>query len=81
MASSTVDPKAEAGIEVQVRPGPLDSDRSENEERTADEHVPKSRLRRFVALFWDTLDGPARDRRYVQKLDTFMLYVGIGTIL
>ncbi|KAF2158613.1 hypothetical protein M409DRAFT_71553 [Zasmidium cellare ATCC 36951] len=55
MASSTVDPKAEAGIEVQ------------------------SRLRRFVALFWDTLDGPPRDRRYVQKLDTFMFsYICLG---
>ncbi|KAK4496443.1 hypothetical protein PRZ48_012423 [Zasmidium cellare] len=42
MASNTVDPKTELGIEVQVRSDPLESDNSEKEERTGEEEVPSS---------------------------------------
>ncbi|EME84980.1 uncharacterized protein MYCFIDRAFT_187776 [Pseudocercospora fijiensis CIRAD86] len=31
-----------------------------------------SRWRRIVGLFWDSVDGPPRERRYIQKLDTYM---------
>lgn len=29
--------------------------------------------RRLVGFFWDSVDGDPRDRRYIQKLDTFLL--------
>jgi hypothetical protein len=29
--------------------------------------------RRIVGLIWDSVEGDARNRRYVQKLDTFLL--------
>ena len=33
----------------------------------------QSRWRRIAGLFWDSVDGPPRERRYIQKLDTYML--------
>lgn len=37
---------------------------------------PKSALwRRIVSLVWDTADGDPEYRRYVQRLDLFVLYV------
>jgi len=37
---------------------------------------PKSTWwRRAVGLIWDSVEGDARNRRYVQKLDTFLLSV------
>lgn len=29
--------------------------------------------RRLVGYVWDSVDGDPRDRRYIQKLDTFLL--------
>ncbi|KAI1077758.1 major facilitator superfamily domain-containing protein [Whalleya microplaca] len=35
--------------------------------------------RRFVGFFWDSLDGDPRDRRYIQKLDTYLFsYICLG---
>ncbi len=34
---------------------------------------PRPRWRRFAGLFWDSLDGEPRERRYVQKLDAYLL--------
>lgn len=33
----------------------------------------RSTWRRLVGYFWDSVDGDPRDRRYIQKLDTFLL--------
>lgn len=35
--------------------------------------VKASRWRKFLGFFWDTFDGDLRDRRYVQKLDSYLL--------
>lgn len=34
---------------------------------------PTNWWRRTVGLVWDSVEGDARNRRYVQKLDTFLL--------
>ncbi|KAI8712418.1 MFS domain-containing protein [Fusarium sp. LHS14.1] len=35
--------------------------------------------RRLVGFFWDSVDGDPRDRRYIQKLDTFLFsYICLG---
>ncbi|KAH6887546.1 major facilitator superfamily domain-containing protein [Thelonectria olida] len=35
--------------------------------------------RRILGYFWDSLDGDTRDRRYIQKLDTFLFsYICLG---
>lgn len=34
--------------------------------------------RRLLGLFWDSVDGDPRDRRYVQKLDSFLLCVTLN---
>ncbi|KKA25177.1 hypothetical protein T310_0768 [Rasamsonia emersonii CBS 393.64] len=49
-----------------------------DESRDGDQ--PKtSRLRRFLGLFWDTLDGDPQERKYVQKLDLFLFsYIMLG---
>lgn len=44
-------------------------------DESRDEDQQTSRLRRFLGLFWDTLDGDPQERRYVQKLDLFLLSV------
>lgn len=33
------------------------------------------RWRRWAGFFWDTLDGDLRERKYMHKLDTYLLYV------
>ncbi|KAI1870651.1 uncharacterized protein JN550_005194 [Neoarthrinium moseri] len=39
----------------------------------------QSRWRRWAGFFWDTLDGDARERRYMQKLDTYLFsYICLG---
>lgn len=42
---------------------------------TLQEPASDSRWRRFLGFFWDSLDGDLRDRKYIQKLDTYLLYV------
>lgn len=34
---------------------------------------PNSRWRRIIGIVWDTFDGSPQERRYVRKLDTFLL--------
>ncbi|KAJ9134340.1 Pantothenate transporter liz1 [Pleurostoma richardsiae] len=48
-----------------------------------DEHLPETKKtswwRRLVGLIWDSVEGDPRDRRYVQKLDTFLFsYICLG---
>ncbi|KAI5922270.1 major facilitator superfamily domain-containing protein [Camillea tinctor] len=39
----------------------------------------KSRWRRVVGYFWDSIDGDPRQRKYVQKLDTYLFsYICLG---
>ncbi|KAF5012750.1 hypothetical protein FDECE_1170 [Fusarium decemcellulare] len=48
---------------------------------TAAEPKPQKRplWRRIVGFFWDSVDGDPRDRRYIQKLDTFLFsYICLG---
>ncbi|KAL9527002.1 MFS transporter [Sphaerulina musiva] len=35
--------------------------------------APNSRWRRIIGIIWDTFDGTPQERRYVRKLDTFLL--------
>ncbi|KAJ4320923.1 hypothetical protein N0V84_005627 [Fusarium piperis] len=47
----------------------------------ASEHTTVKRplWRRLVGFFWDSVDGDPRDRRYIQKLDTFLFsYICLG---
>lgn len=37
-----------------------------------------SRWRRIVGLVWDSAEGTPRNRRYVQKIDAYMLYVHVS---
>ncbi|CAK1363354.1 Pantothenate transporter liz1 [Cercospora beticola] len=58
------------------RPAPLSSEKpttnSEAEQQTTT--PPKnSRWRRIVGVLWDSFDGTPQERRYVRKLDTFLL--------
>lgn len=35
--------------------------------------------RKFVGIFWDSVDGSPKRRRYIQKLDTYLLsYICLG---
>lgn len=53
-----------------VVPGPEDSDAEQQSTTVAP--WKQSRWRRIVGLFWDSVDGPPRERKYIQKLDTYM---------
>ena len=39
------------------------------------EHVSRKipKWRKIAGFFWDSVNGDPRDRRYIQKLDTFLL--------
>ncbi|KXT17054.1 hypothetical protein AC579_4323 [Pseudocercospora musae] len=50
--------------------GPEDSDAEQQSTIVAP--WKQSRWRRIVGLFWDSVDGPPRERSYIQKLDTYM---------
>ncbi|KAM5355066.1 hypothetical protein ACJ41O_001712 [Fusarium nematophilum] len=48
---------------------------------TSPEAAPRKRStwRRVVGFVWDSVDGDPRDRRYIQKLDTFLFsYICLG---
>uniref|UniRef100_A0A8H7N0L7 Major facilitator superfamily (MFS) profile domain-containing protein n=1 Tax=Bionectria ochroleuca TaxID=29856 RepID=A0A8H7N0L7_BIOOC len=49
--------------------GGLDHELTNSPENPSHE---RSTWRRLVGYFWDSVDGDLRDRRYVQKLDTFL---------
>lgn len=36
--------------------------------------------RRWAGYFWDTLDGDVKERRYIQKLDTYLLSVRLDVV-
>jgi hypothetical protein len=47
-------------------------------ERGENSEQKKSTWRRWlVGLVWDSVEGDARNRRYVQKLDNYLLFVSI----
>ena len=46
----------------------------DRQEHDAAEPKKTSWWRRLVGLIWDSVEGDPRDRRYVQKVDTFLLY-------
>ena len=39
------------------------------------EQMPRKQpiWRRVLGIFWDTVEGDTRDRRYIQKLETYLL--------
>lgn len=50
---------------------------SEADSQHVQETPPRktSRFKWFLGLFWDTYNGDTRERKYVQKVDIFLLYV------
>ncbi len=48
-------------------PAAVSEDNDDNEVKTS------SRWRRVIGYIWDSAEGTPRNRRYVQKLDAYML--------
>jgi hypothetical protein len=54
---------------------PVDSgNKTREKDVTNSESLKKqSQWRKVLGVFWDSVDGEQRDRKFVQKLDTFLL--------
>jgi hypothetical protein len=77
MPQANVGAKNHPDVEVKSTPPSASIAASEeNAEDTIEQQTEtpykSSRWRRILGLFWDSVDGHPQERRYIQKLDTFM---------
>lgn len=70
-----VDTKRDETVVAECSSDGLPTNETTSETRSLG-HSPKSpRWRKILSFFWDSFDGDLRDRRYVQKLDSYLLWV------
>ncbi|KAJ4265962.1 hypothetical protein NW762_003935 [Fusarium torreyae] len=73
--------KDTAQIAVGHTPSSTDDDVAVPLPIETNEHTPRKQpiWRRVLGIFWDSVDGDPRDRRYIQKLDTYLFsYICLG---